>query len=203
MVFTQENCKTQQRNNNRIMYSGGIAQEVVDECPICYESISTTTNNCKTTCGHSFCFTCIAITLTKQNSCPICRHELFTPVAVIPAVIPAVRPAVGPEVISAVRDAVRPLREAVRRAEILAERLAVRQAVAPLVRAPVAPLVRAPVAPLVGAPVAPLVRLSKKTHFHTLSLLLPSTRSDYFIQYPERLIKYNQYVQRQQLLDNR
>ena len=50
------------------------------ECPVCYESINNEKNNyCKTVCGHSFCFTCIATTMQTKNSCPICRQALFTP----------------------------------------------------------------------------------------------------------------------------
>jgi hypothetical protein len=56
-----------------------IKGDTVIECPVCYEPINNEKNNCKTQCGHSFCFTCIATTLQTQNSCPICRQALFTP----------------------------------------------------------------------------------------------------------------------------
>ena len=45
------------------------------ECCICFEVIGNI-NNCTTQCGHSFCFECISKSLTKKNTCPICRHKL-------------------------------------------------------------------------------------------------------------------------------
>jgi len=48
-----------------------------NECVICYESIGTR-NNCVTPCGHAFCFNCLVAAMTKKNTCPCCRSELFT-----------------------------------------------------------------------------------------------------------------------------
>jgi len=48
----------------------------VTDCCICFESISSTTNNCTTPCGHQFCFKCIAKTLARSNACPCCRAPL-------------------------------------------------------------------------------------------------------------------------------
>ena len=50
-----------------------------DECSICYEKIGET-NVCTTSCGHTFCMTCI-IKMVKNNSsssnsCPLCREQL-------------------------------------------------------------------------------------------------------------------------------
>lgn len=45
------------------------------ECPICYEIIGEK-NNCNTSCGHSFCFSCITKALSKNNTCPCCRENL-------------------------------------------------------------------------------------------------------------------------------
>ncbi len=47
----------------------------VTECVICYESIGIK-NCCTTSCGHQFCFTCIATSMQYNNSCPYCRASL-------------------------------------------------------------------------------------------------------------------------------
>jgi hypothetical protein len=47
----------------------------VTECVICYESIGIK-NCCTTTCGHQFCFTCIATSMQYNNACPYCRASL-------------------------------------------------------------------------------------------------------------------------------
>lgn len=48
----------------------------VTDCCICFESISSKTNNCTTPCGHQFCFKCMAKTLARSNACPCCRAPL-------------------------------------------------------------------------------------------------------------------------------
>lgn len=53
-----------------------VADEVINECPVCYEKISATANNCMTTCRHSFCLSCILRCSKNGNNCPICRSEL-------------------------------------------------------------------------------------------------------------------------------
>lgn len=47
----------------------------VTECVICYESIGIK-NCCTTTCGHQFCFTCIATSMQYNNACPYCGASL-------------------------------------------------------------------------------------------------------------------------------
>jgi hypothetical protein len=48
------------------------------ECSICYNKIGEK-NNCTTSCGHSFCLTCIIEVIRRDNnSCPNCRTALFT-----------------------------------------------------------------------------------------------------------------------------
>lgn len=47
-----------------------------NECPICYETISSV-NNCVTTCNHSFCLNCILRCSKSSNCCPICRSEFL------------------------------------------------------------------------------------------------------------------------------
>ena len=46
------------------------------ECCICYELIGKK-NNCVTDCGHQFCFKCLAISMRRNNGCPICRAQLI------------------------------------------------------------------------------------------------------------------------------
>ena len=45
------------------------------ECSICYEEIGAT-NCCTTSCGHQFCFKCIATAIQYKNTCPCCRTSL-------------------------------------------------------------------------------------------------------------------------------
>jgi hypothetical protein len=45
------------------------------ECCICYEIIGKK-NNCVTDCGHVFCFKCLAVCMTRKNTCPCCRAIL-------------------------------------------------------------------------------------------------------------------------------
>jgi len=48
------------------------------ECSICYEIIDKQKNNCTTECGHSFCFKCIATSISYKNfNCPCCRSILI------------------------------------------------------------------------------------------------------------------------------
>jgi hypothetical protein len=48
----------------------------VNECVICWENIEQV-NNCVTPCGHSFCFKCLMLALTRNPSCPCCRTSLI------------------------------------------------------------------------------------------------------------------------------
>jgi len=61
--------------------SSSSSTEEEKECCICYECIGTK-NNCITPCGHSFCFSCVTMALTRNNSCPICRTVLIETPAV-------------------------------------------------------------------------------------------------------------------------
>jgi len=63
-----------------------IKEEEPVECAICYETLEKT-NICTTSCGHTFCMTCIIqlarSTSSNNNSCPLCRQvlvEQYTPV---------------------------------------------------------------------------------------------------------------------------
>ena len=44
-------------------------------CPICLDIIGET-NCCITACNHSFCLSCLSISLQNNISCPLCRNEL-------------------------------------------------------------------------------------------------------------------------------
>ena len=47
------------------------------ECPVCYDEISSTTNNCITSCGHAFCLSCMLKCIQTNNTCPCCRTSLI------------------------------------------------------------------------------------------------------------------------------
>ncbi len=47
------------------------------ECPICMESITSTTNTTITDCGHAFHSSCIFRHIAKNNLCPLCRKEMY------------------------------------------------------------------------------------------------------------------------------
>lgn len=48
----------------------------VKECPVCYEQIASR-NNCVTSCGHSFCLSCMLKCIQTNNCCPYCRTSLI------------------------------------------------------------------------------------------------------------------------------
>ena len=50
--------------------------DLIDECPVCYENYSLSSNYCITECKHSFCLKCILTYSKINNSCPICRAQL-------------------------------------------------------------------------------------------------------------------------------
>jgi len=59
-------------------FPGAAVSELIDgqtECCICYETIGEK-NNCVTECGHKFCFKCLMMAMTRNNSCPCCRAPL-------------------------------------------------------------------------------------------------------------------------------
>ena len=47
-----------------------------ESCPICMDNIGEK-NNCTTICNHTFCLTCLSISLQHNISCPMCRHKLI------------------------------------------------------------------------------------------------------------------------------
>jgi Ring finger domain len=47
------------------------------ECPICFETLTTSKNISITSCGHSFCFKCISKHASSHNTCPCCRTPLY------------------------------------------------------------------------------------------------------------------------------
>ena len=53
------------------------SQKELIECCICMDTINSSTNNCVTPCGHTFCFQCLAKALEKNNTCPCCRAVLM------------------------------------------------------------------------------------------------------------------------------
>jgi len=46
------------------------------ECCICYENIGIK-NSCITDCGHSFCLSCLALSIRKNVACPMCRTNII------------------------------------------------------------------------------------------------------------------------------
>ena len=46
-----------------------------NSCPICLNPIGKN-NSCITACNHSFCLTCLSISLQSNVSCPLCRDEI-------------------------------------------------------------------------------------------------------------------------------
>ena len=47
------------------------------ECQICYEILESNTNICITKCRHRFCSQCIFTWIRKNQTCPVCRKNLF------------------------------------------------------------------------------------------------------------------------------
>ena len=48
---------------------------MTNECSVCLEEIALTTGSATMACGHCFHIGCLARWLTKNQSCPYCRHE--------------------------------------------------------------------------------------------------------------------------------
>lgn len=57
-----------------------VEKDEPQECAICYETLGKT-NVCTTSCGHTFCMTCIIQMVrngsSSSNSCPLCREQLI------------------------------------------------------------------------------------------------------------------------------
>ena len=66
--FTQQQ---QQFNNNQSRQ-----EYAADECAICMEELDNGKNFAKTSCGHSFCLSCLVRALKNNNTCPICRANI-------------------------------------------------------------------------------------------------------------------------------
>jgi Ring finger domain len=48
----------------------------MDDCSICYESISASTGHCTLGCAHTFHLACLSRWAQSTASCPLCRKEL-------------------------------------------------------------------------------------------------------------------------------
>jgi hypothetical protein len=46
------------------------------ECPICYDAITSDTGSTRLSCSHSFHLKCIANWIIKSETCPCCRKEV-------------------------------------------------------------------------------------------------------------------------------
>ena len=55
---------------------------IIEDCPICYETVDPTRNRCTTPCGHTLCFTCMiqywnTHPAHTDYACPCCRSVLL------------------------------------------------------------------------------------------------------------------------------
>jgi len=66
---------------------GGVSCEIIEtqpshpqshseDCAICMESMNKNKNFAKTSCGHSFCLSCLVTSLKNSNTCPLCRTNI-------------------------------------------------------------------------------------------------------------------------------
>lgn len=46
------------------------------DCAICMETLNSSKNFAKTSCGHSFCLSCLVVSLKNNNRCPLCRTNI-------------------------------------------------------------------------------------------------------------------------------
>ena len=53
-----------------------LQKQLHETCPICMDSIGST-NCAKTSCGHSFCLSCIVKCLDSNHVCPLCREDIM------------------------------------------------------------------------------------------------------------------------------
>ena len=73
VCITKELISNSNSNSNSMMSETATAMK---ECPVCYDEIAST-NNCITSCGHSFCLSCMLKCIQTNNSCPCCRTSLI------------------------------------------------------------------------------------------------------------------------------
>jgi len=62
----------------------------MDDCSICYDSISASTGHCTLGCAHTFHLACLSRWAQSTASCPLCRKELGE-TEVIPKPIPVIQ----------------------------------------------------------------------------------------------------------------
>lgn len=62
----------------------------MDDCSICYDSISASTGHCTLGCAHTFHLACLSRWAQSTASCPLCRKELGD-TEVIPKPIPVIQ----------------------------------------------------------------------------------------------------------------
>jgi len=48
----------------------------MDDCPICYEPVNTSTGHCTLACKHSYHIACLTRWSNQEPTCPLCRREL-------------------------------------------------------------------------------------------------------------------------------
>jgi len=56
--------------------SGQHSHAQSEDCAICMESMNKNKNFAKTSCGHSFCLSCLVSSLKNNNTCPLCRTNI-------------------------------------------------------------------------------------------------------------------------------
>ena len=76
------------KQNLNIKFINELINSEEIDCPICYETIDKTSNNCcKLNCNHKFCFDCILTQLKQTNNqlnknnqicCALCRQQVNT-----------------------------------------------------------------------------------------------------------------------------
>ena len=67
--FTQQPSQPQQQSSQQ-------QHQHADECAICMEELDSVKNFAKTSCGHSFCLSCLVKSLKNNNTCPMCRTNI-------------------------------------------------------------------------------------------------------------------------------
>ena len=70
--FDEDGCIEYEINIQLILSHYMAVKDILNECPICYETIPDTITHC----NHQFCYNCMKSHYKRNNNCPMCREPI-------------------------------------------------------------------------------------------------------------------------------